>query len=420
MAVDRIVVVAPIVPACTGNGLAMRAGMFLEALSGHAEVDLVVVPVSGATADLGWSTSRAHTVNLVEPVTGAAAVEHVTAQLADRRLRARLEAAAPLPARARLAPPTLVDDVLAVLDREPAPAVVVALRGYLAPLGAELAARTGAPRFVIDLDDDDEPLLRELGEQAEADAFHRLGRAWLPDADAVLVASSLEAPAVRDRYGLDTVIVVPNAVHPIPSLETPGPGETTGRGAHLLFVGNLTYGPNLEAATLLVEAVLPLVRHRWPDAVVDLVGAAGPGALDQLAARPGVTIAGHVPDVAPWYARAGVVVVPLRHGAGTRFKVLEAFAHRRPVVATPAAVAGLEVTHGRDVLVSETPVGLGRAVTDLLEDPGLGAAIVDRAERTLEAHYVPAAVYPALGQAVLGPLAPSGPAVRSTGGTEAA
>jgi len=37
---------------------------------------------------------------------------------------------------------------------------------------------------------------------------------------------------------------------------------------------------------------------------------------------------------------------PLRHGSGTRIKVLEAFAHGRPVVATPAAVAGLELDPG--------------------------------------------------------------------------
>lgn len=415
MAADRIVVVAPTVPARTGNGLAMRAGMFLEALSEHADVDLVVVPVSGATAGLGWPTSRAHTVQVFEPATGDLAVEHLTAQLADGRLRARLEATAPLPGRARLAPPTLAEDILRVLDREPAPAVVVALRGYLAPLGSEIAVRTTASRFVIDLDDDEEPLLRALGDEAEADAVHRLGQAWLPDADAVLVASPIEARSVSDRYDLDTVAVVPNAVHQVSNL-----GGTTVSDDHLLFVGNLTYVPNLEAASLLVQEVLPLVRRRRPDAAVDLVGGAEPGALDQLAALPGVTIAGQVPDVAPWYNRAGVVVVPLQHGAGTRFKILEAFAHRRPVVATPAAVAGLQVTDGHDVRLSETCVGLARAVTDLLEDPRLGAAIADRAARTLERQYVPSAVYPALRQAVLGRTPPSSPAVPSTGGTEAA
>ena len=69
---------------------------------------------------------------------------------------------------------------------------------------------------------------------------------------------------------------------------------------------------------------------------------------------PGVRVAGYVEDLRPWYRGADVVVVPLRHGGGTRIKVLEAFAYRRPVVATPLAVAGLDVRDRREALLADS------------------------------------------------------------------
>lgn len=409
-AVGHVVMVSPIVPACTGNGLAMRAGMFLEALSEVSAVDLVVVPVSGSPDEDDWSRRLARSVQVLNPVSGVEARQHVTAQLADARLRARLEAAAPLPARAMLAPPTLAADAACARERASIPpAAVLALRGYLAPLGAEIAFRTNASRLVVDLDEDEEPLLRAFGEDGEADAFHRLVRAWLPDADAVLTASPLESETLREGYQLDNVVTVPNAMRPV--AKTRAPKAT---GSHLLFVGNLTYPPNLEAASILVNDVLPLVRRRRPDATVDLVGSIAPSNVDHFG-TPGVTIAGLVPDVTPWYARAAAVVVPLRHGAGTRLKVLEAFAYRRPVVATPVAVAGLAVDDGDEVLISDTPSGLARAVTSVLENPGLGTAIAQRAADTLEARFVPSAVYPTLRHAVLGQNALSAVPTHSAG-----
>ena len=50
--------VVPLAPAATGNGLAMRAGMLLDSLASAADVHVVVVPVSGP-ADGSWAARRA-------------------------------------------------------------------------------------------------------------------------------------------------------------------------------------------------------------------------------------------------------------------------------------------------------------------------------------------------------------------------
>ncbi len=76
------------------------------------------------------------------------------------------------------------------------------------------------------------------------------------------------------------------------------------------------------------------------------VDGVGPGATPRVRearARAGLTLTGAVSDVAPVYERASAVVVPVRAGGGTRIKVVEAFAHRRPVVSTGIGCRGLDV-----------------------------------------------------------------------------
>jgi glycosyltransferase involved in cell wall biosynthesis len=209
-----------------------------------------------------------------------------------------------------------------------------------------------------------------------------------------VAASSLDAAGIAARAGLDEVAVVPNAV-PIPEAVPPPPGAD-----RLLFVGNLTYEPNIVAARLLAEEILPDVRARREGATLELVGSPAASVVT-LARHPGVDVAGAVPDIATHYATADVVVVPLRHGAGTRIKVLEAFGHRRPVVATPTAVAGLAVEPETHALVADDVTDLVALVDRVLAAPDAAAPMIDRAHRLVRECYSPAAVAPLVRAAVL-------------------
>ena len=270
--------------------------------------------------------------------------------------------------------------------------MVVVLREYLAPLGINLARLLHADRVVVDLDDDTETLLHELGHADAAAAYGRLARAWLPDADAVTMASPLDAPRVAARYGLVRVETIPNACPRV------APAPPAPRHDRLLFVGNLTYLPNIDAARELVETILPAIRHDRPAVTADIVGNHEGTTLGL--ASPGIVLAGAVDDLAPWYADADVVVVPLRFGAGTRIKVLEALAYRRPVVATPAAIVGLGLRNEHGVLVAE-PGKVADAVLRVLADPALAEALADHGYRTATDHYAPEVIAPNVRSVVL-------------------
>ena len=139
-------------------------------------------------------------------------------------------------------------------------------------------------------------------------------------------------------------------------------------GQGVVFVGGFGHPPNVEAALRLGRAIFPAVRARVPDATLEIVGGDPPAELRALAGE-GVTVTGPVPDTRPHLDRAAVVVAPLRLGGGMRVKVLEALATGKPLVATPRALAGIDLTPGDHALVGETDAELAEAIATLLADP---------------------------------------------------
>ena len=87
---------------------------------------------------------------------------------------------------------------------------------------------------------------------------------------------------------------------------------------------------------------------------------------------PGVVIVtGYVDDVRPYMQRAASCVVPLLNGGGTRLKILEALAMRKPVVSTSVGAEGLPLTTGREILIADEPESFAQAVLSLFKDSEL-------------------------------------------------
>jgi glycosyltransferase involved in cell wall biosynthesis len=103
--------------------------------------------------------------------------------------------------------------------------------------------------------------------------------------------------------------------------------------------------------------------------------------------RPSVTVTGQVPDITAELSQADVIVIPLRYASGTRVKILEAFAHRVPVVSTTVGAEGLEVRPGTHLLVADDAGGIAEACARLLSDDALRRAIVDQAHALFVARY---------------------------------
>ena len=360
---ERLVLLAPIEPARGGNGLAMRTELFRRAASAKFAVRVIVVPAAGRMprgAPISADVVRVAT----DPVRARVGARRL---VGDAAWRQRLAAVGDLPLPARVASPGLADAVMDEIGMDRCSGVHV-MRSYLAPLGVALAERLQTRWMTLDLDEDDACLAAALGHSREAAAYSRMLTIFAPLFDALSAASAAEAEGLGKRHDV-VVEQVPNAVdvRTLPTSRRPSCG---GASPTILFVGNLTYAPNREAATLLATEILPELKARLgPGVRVKLVGPCD-RELGRLAA-PGVEITGFVADLRPIYAAADIVVVPLRSGAGTRLKLLDAFAQGIPVVASSIAAAGLEVTGGRHLILAEGPVETAAAVERLLLNPEL-------------------------------------------------
>ncbi|MBA2625519.1 MAG: glycosyltransferase [Acidimicrobiia bacterium] len=212
---------------------------------------------------------------------------------------------------------------------------------------------------------------------AEAAGVRRLERRLLGRASVVSVVSE------NDRHRLPgaarRVVVCPNGVDPAPPLPT-------SEERLAVFVAQLGWRPNADAATWLAQDVWPLVRTARPEARLALVGR-DPGPEVRALAGASVEVTGAVPSVRPWLARAALALAPLRAAGGSRLKILEALDAGRPVVATRLGAEGLEDLVGSGVVLADDAQGLANAIISLLDDPREASRLGTLGHQAVEARY---------------------------------
>jgi glycosyltransferase involved in cell wall biosynthesis len=180
------------------------------------------------------------------------------------------------------------------------------------------------------------------------------------------------------------VWVIPNGTDLPP--RTPAVLEDN-RDPILLFVGSMFYGPNVDAVRFFAQRVLPLIRHEIPDVKFLIVGRDPAPSVWQLHDGKSVIVAGTVPEVIGYLRCAAAVVVPIRFGGGTRIKVLEAMAYRKPVVSTSVGAEGLDVQSGKHLLLADSPGDFAEACTLLLKDGSLRQRLSEEGFQLVSDHY---------------------------------
>jgi glycosyltransferase involved in cell wall biosynthesis len=224
--------------------------------------------------------------------------------------------------------------------------------------------------------------------------------AWR-DVDRVVVMSERDRRSVTNARA----IVLPNGVDAAflqPSAASPEPGR-------LLFIGSFAHLPNLLAMEFFLKEVWPLLHSTTLHIIA---GARHEYHLERSSARlnlnqPGIEVEGFVAGVRSAYARASVVIAPLRASAGTNIKILEAMAMGKGIVSTAAGVNGLDLVPGQDFLLADDPGVFATAIEKLCADAELRARLGAAARHRAEQQYnwdtiatVQAELYRELGGAV--------------------
>ncbi len=140
--------------------------------------------------------------------------------------------------------------------------------------------------------------------------------------------------------------------------------------AVLLFTGNMDYAPNIDAVLYFVNDILPLIKKSVPEAKFIIAGQRPVREIRELQSET-IEVTGFVQNLMEVYENASVVVSPLRFGAGTQNKVLEALAMGIPVVSGPIGFSGLELQTGEGVFMETEPQLFAQKVIELLHSKEL-------------------------------------------------
>jgi polysaccharide biosynthesis protein PslH len=157
---------------------------------------------------------------------------------------------------------------------------------------------------------------------------------------------------------------------------------------HILSMGTMFWQPNIEGVLWFAREIYPLIQAERPNTKVDIVGARPPKEIARLAqTQPAIHVSGYVQDPSVYLEKAGVMIVPLLAGSGMRVKILQALAQELPIVTTSIGCEGIDVEHGRHVLIADTPEEFARCVLRLLADPGLGRSLGRQGRELVLARY---------------------------------
>lgn len=166
----------------------------------------------------------------------------------------------------------------------------------------------------------------------------------------------------------DRIRVIPNGIDTAHFQPVPGSIEKSRLPPTLLFTGNMSYPPNVDAAVQLVEQVLP--KLKTPNVHLIIAGTE-PDAQVQRLATDRVRITGWIPDIREAYQAADVFVAPLRIGTGQQNKILEAMSMELPCVTTPHVRSGFPI-NGSDappMRIGESAEQLAIQIDSLLSHP---------------------------------------------------
>jgi sugar transferase (PEP-CTERM/EpsH1 system associated) len=202
-----------------------------------------------------------------------------------------------------------------------------------------------------------------------------------------VMCSRVDADYLEQQAGqtLSNLRVIPNVVDT--DFYCPDSSATAAPEPSLLFSGLMDKHVNVDAARYLVNDILPIIRKQRPDTRLFIVGPRPAPEVRAMEREPGVTVTGYVDDLRDYINQASVVLCPVRVGAGTRNKILQAMSMRRPVVSTPLGAEGLDYAADRDLLIAADAVGFAAQVLRLLDQPELAATLAANGRNLVQRHY---------------------------------
>lgn len=130
---------------------------------------------------------------------------------------------------------------------------------------------------------------------------------------------------------------------------------------YVLFMGLLSYSPNVDAVNLICNKIAPCFGN---DVKFIIIGK-NPPAINH---PENVVFLGYVDDIKSYVLQSDICISPLRYGSGTRFKILEYMALGKPVISTTKGAEGIDYTNLKNIIIEDDINAYSKIINQLMEN----------------------------------------------------
>ena len=374
----RILLVAPAIPAQTGNGLSMRIGVFLQAAATLGDIDVLAIPYLSSFGPEEITFTRKYTKRLIVVVNEGRTdtLFEVIKNKANQEQGLAAFAAYGRPSTcSHMSSPVLFDAAHAVSGQSYDLCIVMRLNCL--PILDAIMKTTNLKHVVCDLDDDDQQLALDKAQNAleqgdngthqwykiEAEIYREFLDKMSLKSELLTISNPLSLARLSTPEQKTPINLLENSIaiaSPVPTVERPV----------LLFVGTLHYEPNIEGLRWFFSKVWGEIKEEIPDVEMLVVGRNPTEEIISLTRKNGVKLLSDLPNITEAYEAASLAIIPLLSGSGTRIKILEAGAYGIPIVSTDKGAEGLALQDGEHGwIVPQDPDDFATACIEALVSP---------------------------------------------------
>lgn len=214
-----------------------------------------------------------------------------------------------------------------------------------------------------------------------------------------LVAVSNEE---KDFMNRSDVVVVPNGVDTEKFQISNFKSKILKEEKRILFIGDFKWIQNKDAISWILKEIWPKINSKLSakgqsgsgrktqniKLILWVVGRNIPESIRKLTNDENVVFDENAPkETEDIFAKADLLLAPIRVGGGTSFKILESMACGVPVVTTPLGKEGIDAKDKEEILIAENTEEFTDIIFNILDDEKLYKKIAQNARKLIEDKY---------------------------------
>ena len=138
----------------------------------------------------------------------------------------------------------------------------------------------------------------------------------------------------------------------------------------LIFIGNLSYVPNIEAAKFISKKIFPLLQEKVPNIKI-LISGSNPSKKVLRLSNKNIKVTGWVDDIRETYCSGKVFFAPMSLGSGLQNKLLEAMSLGIPCITSNLCNESLGATHMKNIIIGNSVEQYISQILNILSKPEL-------------------------------------------------